>query len=191
MEYRYFFFYSDKRERWISCKEDTCIEMDNKGFQVKMVIYDKKSGKPFTGDLDIYQILDAKTGKVASPEVTAKVMQELKHGPAQVQHDAHMDWVFDHAKQQFVRIDDKIRQSHSPEGGKPLIVIGPVGNVSSAWYTGGPRSAPPPTPAKSLAPAPPLKSAPPLSSPKLPKEVGTSVPHRGPFPVYKGYDYGD
>ena len=42
MEYRYFFFYSDKRERWISCKEDTCIEMDNKGFQVKMVIYDKK-----------------------------------------------------------------------------------------------------------------------------------------------------
>jgi hypothetical protein len=42
--YRRYFFYSDKKERWIPCRdEESCIEMDAQGFQVKMVVYE---GRP-------------------------------------------------------------------------------------------------------------------------------------------------
>lgn len=43
VKYRRYFFYSDKKERWIPCRdEESCVEMDAKGFQVKMVVYDER-----------------------------------------------------------------------------------------------------------------------------------------------------
>lgn len=80
------------------------------------VVYDGPSGKPYTGDHDLFDIRDATTGRPlpryqvgpdgqvlmnadGTPKlnpVREQIIKELQQPPMSVQHGAHMDWKYDH-----------------------------------------------------------------------------------------------
>ena len=110
---------------------------------------DGTRGKPFSGDHDLFEILDA-NGNPCPDSLKQHVLKELKQPPFEAQHGAHMDWDYSHypqapgpggasSPQEIARgIDQTIRGSHAP-GGEPLIRFGPgtQNPISGAYYTGG------------------------------------------------------
>jgi len=80
------------------------------------VVYDGPTGKPYTGDHDLFDIRDATTGRPlpryqigpdgkvlmnadGTPKlnpVREQIVKELQQPPMSVQHGAHMDWKYDH-----------------------------------------------------------------------------------------------
>ena len=80
------------------------------------VVYDGPTGKPYTGDHDLFDIRDATTGRPlpryqvgpdgqvlmnadGTPKlnpVREQIIKELQQPPMSVQHGAHMDWKYDH-----------------------------------------------------------------------------------------------
>jgi hypothetical protein len=137
-------------------------------------IFDKKSGKPLAGDIDIFDIRDPVTGKpipryqvdhkgnllidpaTGQPKlnpVREQIIKELKNGPFQAQHGAHMDWKYDHlpSKHHDKMIDDGVIGKHQHEvpvrnskgeitgykPGEPLVAIGPNGQMSTIRIKGG------------------------------------------------------
>ncbi len=125
------------------------------------IIYDKATGKPFTGDNDAFSFTDAVTGKPVSPYTNARINQELQqHGVTQ--HGEHIDWDYSNlsktpgakgGQSKFATaqgIDKKILQSHAP-GGEPLNTYNPldynpnIKNVehngwSTSYWEGGVRN---------------------------------------------------
>lgn len=91
------------------------------------VVIDGKTGKPYSGDHDVFDIRDAHTGQPlpryqvdpkgnvmynadGTPKlnpVREQIMKELQQPPFSAQHGAHMDWKYDH-------LSNKI-----PEGAPP------------------------------------------------------------------------
>jgi hypothetical protein len=143
-------------------------ELPRKGAYVKdgVVMQGKPpNGKPYVGDIDVFDIRDATTGKplpryqvdhkgnyVMDPAtgqpklnpVRQKVMRELGGPPANVQHDAHMDWKYDHKKpppgtppdsplaKEYAttqKIDQGVLNKHTQGNpkGEPIISYGPNG----------------------------------------------------------------
>lgn len=94
------------------------------------VVYDGPTGKPYTGDHDLFDIRDATTGRPlpryqigpdgqvllnadGTPKlnpVREQIVKELQQPPMSVQHGAHMDWKYDH-------LNDKVAAG-SPKGTK-------------------------------------------------------------------------
>ncbi|MFH1180580.1 MAG: hypothetical protein V1710_09475 [Candidatus Bathyarchaeota archaeon] len=124
------------------------------------IIYDKATGKPFTGDNDAFGFTDAVTGKPVSPFTNARINQELQtHGVTQ--HGEHLGWDYGNlpktsgaggAQSKFGTaqgIDNKIMISHQP-GGEPLNTYNPLdykpgagtesNGWSSSWWEGGTRN---------------------------------------------------
>jgi hypothetical protein len=80
------------------------------------VVYDTPTGKPYTGDHDIFEIRDATTGQPLSryqidhngnlilnadgtPKlnpVRERIIKDMQQPPFNAQHGAHMDWKYDH-----------------------------------------------------------------------------------------------
>lgn len=112
------------------------------------VLHDAATGKPYSGDHDLFEILDAH-GNPCPESLKQHVLKELQKPPFEVQHGAHLDWDYSHyaqapgpggaqSPQQIAKgIDQTIRKSHSP-GNEPLIRFGPgtVNPVSGSYYTG-------------------------------------------------------
>ncbi len=124
------------------------------------IIYDKATGKPFTGDNDAFAFTDAVTGKPVSPFTNQRINQELQ-SLGVTQHNEHLGWNYNHlsrtpgaggAQSKFATaqgIDQKILRSHAP-GGEPLNTYNPLefdpragygeGNGwSTSFWTGGLR----------------------------------------------------
>ncbi len=96
----------------------------------KGVVFDGPSGKPYTGDHDLFDIRDATTGRPlpryqigpdgkvlmnadGTPKlnpVREQIIKELQQPPFNAQHGAHMDWKYDHLPNSA--------PSHAPTGTK-------------------------------------------------------------------------
>jgi hypothetical protein len=99
------------------------------------VILDKKTGLPFTGDHDVFDIRGA-NGERVGPTVRAQILKELEGPPYRNQHGAHMDW--DYAdKPHFEKnraIDERILAGHmESEAGETLITVGADREISASW----------------------------------------------------------
>ena len=124
------------------------------------IVYDKATGKPFTGDNDAFAFTDAVTGKPVSPYTNARINQELQ-GLGVTQHNEHLGWNYNHLSRtpganggssKFATaqgIDQKIMNSHAP-GGEALNTYNPLNFDASrgygetngwgtSWWTGGTR----------------------------------------------------
>ncbi|MGC8794214.1 MAG: hypothetical protein ACP5U2_12575 [Bryobacteraceae bacterium] len=129
------------------------------------VVCDGKTGKPFAGDIDVFEIrepvsgrplpcyltdhkgnlnTDENTGGPKLNPVREQIIEELKTGPFQAQHGAHMDWKYDHvpSKAHDANIDvDVLSEHQAPQPGRastePLVSIGPQEQISSSWILGG------------------------------------------------------
>lgn len=111
------------------------------------IIYDKATGKPFTGDNDAFAFTDAVSGKPVSPYTNAKINQELQ-GLGVTQHGEHLGWNYNHlsktpgaggAQSKFATaqgIDNKILNSHAP-GGEALNNYNPLRFDPSRGYGEG------------------------------------------------------
>ena len=101
------------------------------------IIYDKKTGLPFTGDNDAFVFVDATTGKPVSPYTNQKIVQELKELGV-IQHGEHANWDYSSASREVAdgarqspwqvnkTIDKKIIGGHM-DGGEPLNAFYPTG----------------------------------------------------------------
>lgn len=93
------------------------VKVDGNG-----IVRDAVTGKPFGPDPDIAAIRDAKTGKLASPEVVDLVTQKLRS--IGIQHGATAHWT-----QGSTELRRKLLQQHSlGGGGGPLLRFGGRGN---------------------------------------------------------------
>lgn len=138
------------------------------------VILDSKTGKPLAGDIDIFDIRDPVSGKplpryqvdhkgnliidpaTGQPKlnpVREQIIKELKGGPLQAQHGAHMDWKYDHlpSSSHDAMIDNGVIGKHQAQipirdsagnitgykPGEPLVAVGPNGKMSSIHISGG------------------------------------------------------
>ncbi len=112
------------------------------------VLADGTPGKPFCGDHDLFEILDAH-GNPCPESLKQHVVKELQKPPFSAQHPAHIDWDYSHysrtpgphgAQSNYdvaKGIDGKIRQSHGP-GGEPLIKFQPgtMQPIEGSYYAG-------------------------------------------------------
>ncbi len=144
------------------------LEKDGKVFVKDGVVHDAATGKPFASDIDLFEIRDATTGKpipryqvdpkgnliydpaTGQPKlnpVREQIIKELKNGPFQAQHGAHMDWKYDHlpTKDHDAMIDKGVISKHQigkyepgSGGGMPehLVSIGPNGKLTSSVVIG-------------------------------------------------------
>lgn len=55
------------------------------------LVIDQKSGKAFTSDYDVFQIVDSK-GKALNKKIYDLVLEELYKPPVSIQHPPHMNW---------------------------------------------------------------------------------------------------
>ncbi|MBN2336831.1 hypothetical protein JXL21_14850, partial [Candidatus Bathyarchaeota archaeon] len=124
------------------------------------IVYDKATGKPFTGDNDAFGYTDAVTGKPVSPYTNAKINQEFQQLGV-TQHNEQLGWDYSNldktpgpggAQSKFATaqgIDQKIMNSHAP-GGEPLNTYNPLdfdprqgygesNGWSTSYWTGGLR----------------------------------------------------
>jgi len=103
------------------------------------VIIENSSGKPFTGDHDVFDIRGV-DGKPVPPAVRDQVIKELTQPPFNAQHGAHMEggWV-DPNNSKLVEIDNNIINSHTlyEPNSKPLISFGPDHPPESTFVVGG------------------------------------------------------
>jgi hypothetical protein len=111
------------------------------------IIYDRATGKPFTGDNDAFAFTDAVSGKPVSPFTNQRINQELQ-SLGVTQHNEHLGWNYNHlsrtpgaggAQSKFATaqgIDQKILRSHAP-GGEPLNTYNPLNFDQSAGYGEG------------------------------------------------------
>ncbi|MCW4011519.1 MAG: YIP1 family protein [Candidatus Bathyarchaeota archaeon] len=100
------------------------------------IVYDKATGKPFTGDNDAFAFTDAVTGKPISPYTNQRINQDLQNLGV-TQHGEHINWDYSNlsktagkngAQSKFATaqgIDKKILGSHAP-GGEPLNTYNPL-----------------------------------------------------------------
>jgi hypothetical protein len=124
------------------------------------IIYDRATGKPFTGDNDAFSFTDAVTGKPVSPYTNQQINQDLQRFGV-TQHNEHLGWDYGNlprtsgaggAQSKFEiaqGIDNRILNGHGP-GGEPLNTYNPLnfdprqgygeGNGwSTSYWTGGTR----------------------------------------------------
>jgi hypothetical protein len=124
------------------------------------IIYDRATGKPFTGDNDAFSFTDAVTGKPVSPFVNQQINQDLQRLGV-TQHNEHLGWDYSNlpktpggggaqSKFQVAQgIDNKILNGHAP-GGEPLNTYNPLNfdsrqgygaenGWSTSYWTGGTR----------------------------------------------------
>lgn len=145
------------------------LQTQGKAYVKDGVIHDAKTGKPFAGDIDIFEIRDPVTGKplpryqvdhkgnliidpaTGQPKlnpVREQIIKELKNGPFQAQHGAHMDWKYDHlpSSAHDAGIDKGVISKHQigqykPGGGgkmpEELVSVGPNGKLTSSVVRGG------------------------------------------------------
>ncbi|MCX6621728.1 MAG: hypothetical protein NTY38_11775, partial [Acidobacteria bacterium] len=139
--------FNQRKEEFI--KQNTVLK-NNPNVKIKDgVVVDKATGKPFTGDHDIYDIVGL-DGKPLPPDVKAQIIKELEQPPFTAQHGAHMDWKYNNLSPdvppgsppgtvsdlaQAQNIDTKIMNSHSV-GGEPLISFGPGRPPQAAYFVG-------------------------------------------------------
>ncbi|MBY0547277.1 MAG: hypothetical protein K2W95_08275, partial [Candidatus Obscuribacterales bacterium] len=117
---------------------------ENQIFVKDGIVHDAKTGKPFTGDHDLFDIKGLH-GEELPSAVRDQVYKELNRGPFKAQHPEHMGW--DYSKLSKDRpapvpdpvsgnlvepqspfeiaqgIDKKILDSHRPGGKEPLITF--------------------------------------------------------------------
>ena len=108
------------------------------------IVIDNTTGKRFTGDHDVFNITDARTGQPVSPQTYNQIVDELKKPPFNAQHGAHRQWEYnpagDHGST-YQHVDETIQNTHRPGadggGGKPLISFGPERPPSATYHHGG------------------------------------------------------
>ncbi len=100
------------------------------------MIVDAGTGKPFTGDIDLFHLNNAATGAPISQQTEQQIIKELQRlgVPVTDTHGAHLNWVPKNDKEW--KIYNDVIASHGA-GGKPLVVIGADGKVSGAFFTPG------------------------------------------------------
>ena len=92
----------------------------------KGVVHDRLSGKPFTGDIDVFDIRGA-NGKKLPPERILKIINELKKSniKTNIEHGAHVEWDWESIKDPEDRriakdIYEKIINAHTKDGSKSI-----------------------------------------------------------------------
>ncbi|WP_144439118.1 hypothetical protein [Lutibacter profundi] len=117
--------YKQRSREWINQSEHL-IQNSDKLYVKKGVVYDKLSGKPFTGDIDIFDIRGAH-GELLTKSQYEKVVKELlKSNISNVEHGAHVKWDWQSIKDSGDRkiakdIYDKIIGDHTKvEGSKSI-----------------------------------------------------------------------
>ncbi len=103
-------------------------------------IRDARTGKPlprYMTDAKGNIIYDPRTGQPKLNPVREQILQELRNGPFQAQHGAHMDWKYDHlpTSKHDGMIDKGVLDKHQV-GGEPLVSVGPDG-MSATYIEGG------------------------------------------------------
>jgi hypothetical protein len=124
--------YRQRAKEWVDQAEHLKQNKD-KLFVKDGVIHDKISGKPFTGDIDIFDIRGANGQKL--PKATIQhVIDELKLSNrfSSVEHGAHIEWDWRDIKNPEDRriaheIYDKIVKAHTlgTKHGEPLVEFNP------------------------------------------------------------------
>lgn len=119
------------------------------------VVFDGPTGKPYTGDHDIFDIRDATTGEplprykigpdgnvlfnadgtpMLNP-VREQIIKELQQPPFNAQHGAHMDWKYDHL--------DRTVPPGSPDGTKSEYdIMHGIDEKVRAGHSEGPKEGP-------------------------------------------------
>jgi len=93
------------------------------------VVKDAKSGKAYTGDHDMYEVLDLDGKPLPKGDRRVEVIQKkLQEPPVNAQHDAHKYWDTE-GKFENEKIKQEIIDEHREKGG--LTIIGPGGAVKA------------------------------------------------------------
>ena len=111
----------------------------------KGVVYDKLSGKPYTGDVDIFDIRGSNGEKLPKSKIN-NIIKELRksHLESGVEHGAHVEWDWKDIKDPFERqkakeMYEKIMSNHT-KGGEALVEFSgdssPNAKPKSAYYKG-------------------------------------------------------
>ena len=81
------------------------------------VVYDTKSGKPFTGDIDIYDIRGVNGERISSKKYKEVTDALIKSKHTNVEHGAHKDWQWWKGSAKDVEVNkgisDKINKGHT------------------------------------------------------------------------------
>lgn len=136
--------YKQRKAEYIDQAHHLEQNMD-KLYVKKGVVYDKLTGKPYTGDIDIFDIRGSNGEKLPKSKID-QVIKELRksHLDSSVEHGAHVEWDWKSIKDPQERriakeIYDKIMGSHT-KGGEALVEFSPdaVPNSKpkSAYYKG-------------------------------------------------------
>jgi len=116
------------RQRDAEYKDQAQHILDNsdKLYVKKGVVYDKKSGKPFTGDIDVFDIRGANGQKLPKAKVL-EIVKALKKSniKTNIEHGAHVEWDWRSIKDPNDRriaknIYDKIIKDHTMDGDKSI-----------------------------------------------------------------------
>ncbi|WP_157961057.1 hypothetical protein [Lutibacter citreus] len=102
------------------------IENYDKLYVKKGVVYDRLTGKPFTGDIDVFDIRGA-NGQKLPPERINKIINELRKSNVKtnIEHGAHVEWDWRSIKDPNDRriakeIYEKIIGTHTMDGDKSI-----------------------------------------------------------------------
>jgi hypothetical protein len=110
------------------------------------VVIEGSTGKAFTGDHDIFRIIDSVTGKEipADSKLYKRVVSDLMKPPLNAQHPAHTQWKYnpldpEHGKL-YRTVDQSILNEHTPRDaggkGKALVNFGPGNPPATSFYHG-------------------------------------------------------
>ena len=102
------------------------------------MIVDAGTGKPFTGDVDLFHLKDAATGAPVSQQTEQNIIKELERlgVPVTDTHGAHLNWVPKN-EAEWKTYNDVIAK-YTP-GGQQLVVIGSDSIGGASFTPGGVR----------------------------------------------------
>jgi len=120
------------------------MENGDRCFVRKGVVHDRLTGKPYTGDIDVYGFR-ARNGKRLRPEKVQMISTELRlsRTESNVMHGVHEAWDKTHliGREREIAdgIDRVIRTGHQ-RGGEALVTFKPKDSIPSASWVAGPDS---------------------------------------------------
>jgi hypothetical protein len=120
--------YKQRRREWVN-QADNIKKYKDKLYVHDGVVYEKGSNKPFTGDIDIYDIRGSNGQKLTKAQYKRAVEELIKSGATNVEHGAHLMWEWQKGgSSKDIRTNEgifkKIAEGHS-EGGEPLVEFEP------------------------------------------------------------------
>jgi hypothetical protein len=142
------------QQRWSEYANNNGSLRGNPRFEVRDgVVCNAATGKPYTGDIDVMSIRDAKTGKLVSAERANQVMSDLVDAGCGVEHNPQANWDYGGQStappadqpwlksqyQQSQQIDQAIMSKHQvgSSNRQPLVTFSPDAKPFGTYLVGG------------------------------------------------------